>query len=87
MNAQRHIMKLHPWDEVLENANNHIANGADVYQQFNCEHCGAKQTMDKPNTFYMSGICEECRHETNIKLNGMNFMVHRNFVRSADGKS
>lgn len=72
----KHVMKLHPWKEVLDTADELIGRGIDVYQQFNCEHCGAKQTMEKPNQFHISGICEECGGETDIVKNGHNYMVH-----------
>jgi transcription elongation factor Elf1 len=69
-------MKLYPWGVVLEQVDKLIMRGADVYQQFNCEHCGAKQTMDKPNIVYETGTCEECGKLTDIKQRGMNYMVH-----------
>jgi hypothetical protein len=72
----KHVMKLHPWQEVLDHADKLAGKGIDCYQQFNCEHCGAKQTMEKPNVFHISGICEECGGETDIKKNGHNYMVH-----------
>jgi hypothetical protein len=68
-------MNLHPWDDVLANAERKINQGWDVYQQWNCEHCGAKQTMPDKNIFFIRGKCEECGKETNIKDNGMNFMA------------
>jgi hypothetical protein len=69
-------MKLHPWGEVIEAANKFIEQGHEVFQQFNCEHCGAKQTMDEPNKFHMLGKCEECRKVTNIRMNGHNYLLH-----------
>lgn len=71
-----HKMKLYPFDEVVANAQQAINNGATVHQQWNCEHCGAKQTMETPNTFYRTGTCEECKKVTNIEKAGHNFMVH-----------
>lgn len=47
-----------------------------VYQQFNCAGCGAKQTMDDPNTLYESGTCEECGAVTDIKRDGCNYAVY-----------
>lgn len=69
-------MNLYPWDDVVANAEKVMATGADIYQQFNCAHCGTKQTMEQPNKFYTSGLCEECGKETDIRKNGMNFMAH-----------
>ena len=68
-------MKVHPWDDVVAHAEDKIRAGFNVYQQWNCQHCGAKQTMPDANHFYMSGICEECDSVTDIKKNGMNFMT------------
>jgi Zn finger protein HypA/HybF involved in hydrogenase expression len=68
-------MNLHPWQDVLANADKKIADGWTVYQQFNCEKCGQKQTMPDENKFFMSGRCEECDHVTDIVKNGMNFMA------------
>lgn len=66
-------MKVHPWDEVIANAERKMAQGWTVYQQWNCEHCGAKQTMPDKDTFYLLGICEECEKTTDIKKCGHNF--------------
>ena len=68
-------MNLHPWDVVLKNADARMREGWDVYQQWNCSHCGTKQTMPDKNAFYLSGRCEECGRLTNIKKHGMNFMA------------
>lgn len=73
---RKHVMKLYPWQEVVDKADLLIKKGAYVYQQWNCEHCGAKQTMGVPNNFYRTGQCEECRKITNIEKNGHNFMIH-----------
>ena len=72
-------MKLYPWNDVLDNADYHITSKSEVSQQWNCEHCGAKQTMENPNVFHMQGICEECKKLTDIKKNGHNFMVVKKF--------
>lgn len=69
-------MKLHPFWEVVDQALHLMMQGATVYQQFNCAHCGAKQTMDMPNVWYELGTCEECKGETNIEKDGCNMMVH-----------
>jgi formylmethanofuran dehydrogenase subunit E len=69
-------MNLHPWDVTIKKAKTFIDRGAKVQQQFNCEHCGVKQTMETPNLFYETGICQECTGTTDIRKNGMNFMIH-----------
>lgn len=68
-------MKLHPFEEVALNADRRIADGWTVYQQWNCAHCGTKQTMPDKNKFFTKGRCEECGKETNILADGCNFMA------------
>jgi predicted RNA-binding Zn-ribbon protein involved in translation (DUF1610 family) len=65
----------HPWDEVIKTATGQIEKGNDVYQKFTCANCGSRQTMETPNVFYTEGKCEECGHVTDIKKNGMNYML------------
>jgi len=70
-------MNLYPFFSCARQADELIrTTGALVYQQFNCEHCGTKQTMDVPNKFYTKGDCEECKKTTDIRKNGCNYMVH-----------
>jgi PHP family Zn ribbon phosphoesterase len=71
----RHKMNLHPWDEVLANMHEQRRLGHDVYQQFLCEKCGTKLMMEAPNDIHETGTCDRCGHLTDIKKNGMNFMV------------
>lgn len=80
----KHVMKLYPWQEILDACDELAGQGVDCFQQFNCEKCGAKQTIDTPNSFHRSGICEECNHETNIEKNGMNYMIHARTREAAD---
>ena len=68
-------MKLHPFMDCVKQATKYMERGALVYQQFNCSGCGKKQTMDVPNTFFEKGICEECKHETDIVADGCNYML------------
>jgi hypothetical protein len=68
-------MKVYPFEQVLKSADEVVEKGGTVYQQFNCAHCGAKQTMDVENTFFEAGTCEECGKETNIRKDGHNFMA------------
>jgi hypothetical protein len=69
-------MKLHPFDQCVEKAEQLMQRGANIYQQFNCAACGAKQTMDVANTFYEQGICDRCHATTNIRADGCNYAVH-----------
>ena len=73
---KKHVMKLHPFEEVCREAKKWADGGHNAYQQFNCAKCGAKQTMDVANHFYRLGTCEECGHTTNIEANGCNYMLH-----------
>jgi hypothetical protein len=66
-------MNLHPFEEVVKNASERMAEGWDVYQQFNCAHCGAKQTMEVKNKFFTTGKCEACGRVTDIRKDGCNF--------------
>ena len=68
-------MKLHPWNDVLRDAKLKMDQGFKVFQQFNCMYCGAKQTMEVPNTFYERGTCERCGSTTDIVKDGMNYMA------------
>ena len=68
-------MILHPFYEVAAAVEEHIEAGANVYQQFNCAGCGAKQTIDEANVFHKLGKCEECGHITNIEHDGCNYML------------
>jgi transcription elongation factor Elf1 len=67
-------MNLYPFYEVADEAHRAVKNGATVHQQFNCSHCGTKQTVETPNVFHKLGLCEECGHTTNIEQDGCNFM-------------
>jgi hypothetical protein len=68
-------MNLHPFYEVAAHAERKIAEGWTTYQQFNCAHCGAKQTMPDSNIFHKKGKCEECQGVTDIEHDGCNFMA------------
>ena len=68
-------MKLSPILEVAANAEQRMNQGWTVYQQWNCAHCGVKQTMPDENVFYTAGKCEECGGTTDIAKDGCNFMA------------
>ena len=69
-------MKVHPWDDCVKALQDRIKDpGTHFLQQFNCAGCGAKQTMDDLDVLYETGTCQECGHLTNIKQNGMNYML------------
>jgi hypothetical protein len=68
-------MVLYPFYDCVRGADEKIALGGTVHQQFNCASCGMKQTMPTPNAFHLRGSCEECGHITDIEKDGCNYMV------------
>lgn len=74
-------MNLYPFYSCVKKAEKLMAEGAEVYQQFNCAHCGIKQTMDVPDVFYKTGRCEECDQITNIEQDGCNYMLTLRRIR------
>jgi hypothetical protein len=65
----------HSIEQMAEEAEKLIQRGATVYQRFTCSKCHSRQTMDKPNTFYTEGVCEECKHTTDIKKVGCGYTL------------
>lgn len=61
--------------EVTHVAEKLVDQGCLVFQKWSCDHCGSRQTMPEPNCFYMKGICEECKKETDILKRGCNYAV------------
>lgn len=68
-------MNLHPFYDCTKRAEGLMEKGATIFQQWNCAHCGAKQTMPDANAFYKLGDCEECGKRTNIEQDGCNYMA------------
>lgn len=64
-----------PLMEVATKADALIAAGGVVFQKWTCPSCGARQTMNKRNTFYMSGHCEECDTVSDIDECGFSLMT------------
>lgn len=56
-------------------ASQQVHAGATIWQKFTCEHCGSRQTIEKPNAMYASGTCEECGRVTDISSRGCGFMM------------
>ena len=79
-------MKLHPFYECAQRADEirRKRTNTKIYQQWNCGHCGAKQTMPDDGVFYKLGDCEECGKRTNIEQDGCNYMVHYEFGDASD---
>jgi hypothetical protein len=66
-----------PLDVIETQINELLAKNphAQTYQKFTCEKCGRRQTMEAPNTLYISGQCEECKHVTDISKKGCGYMA------------
>jgi|GEM_PF-3070233 len=63
------------FDQILREADTAIAQGGMVFQKWTCKGCGKRQTIDKPNSFFTGGKCEECGHETDLRKEGCGFMA------------
>ena len=69
-------MKLKPFNEVLQSANEYAAAGITTHQRFQCEACGNDTLgIAEPNTFYEYALCDKCNHVTNLRKNGCNFLI------------
>lgn len=68
-------MKSHPLSKCLLTANEQVHLGNEVYQKFECDNCKAEQYIERPNTFYKYGKCEECNHITNLIKKGCNYLL------------
>lgn len=52
---------------LLETMGNVILQGSECYVKFTCLHCGSRQTIDRANAIYTSGVCEECKGVSDFK--------------------
>jgi len=68
-------MKVYPFNDCVTQASKFMEDGFEVHQQWNCQHCLIKQTMEEPNAFFTRGTCENCGKETDIRLRGCNYML------------
>lgn len=69
-------MKLRPFTEALESAEQYLNSGATIHQRFACEACGEDTLgIEEPNTFYTHGKCDKCLHITDLRKTGCNFLV------------
>ena len=53
--------------EVMEKANEIVAQGGTVYFTWVCEECGEKQAFTEPNTLFGEGECYKCHHVAKVK--------------------
>ena len=77
-------MNLYPWDDCVASLDKRRADGFDFFQQFNCAKCGTKQTMPDANILYKTGKCEECGHVTDIRRDGMNYMLSKGAITGSE---
>ncbi len=58
----------YPIDECVATVYDLIQRGKVMlfHQKWTCAHCGTRQTMEVPNKFFTSGLCEECGKSTTI---------------------
>lgn len=68
-------MTDHPFMQVFNSAMAEAEKGRTIYQKFTCSHCGTRQTIDVPNTFYKEGSCEECHQITDIVKHGCDYVM------------
>jgi hypothetical protein len=66
---------------VIAKADQWIAKGSRVHFKWSCAKCGARQTFPEPNSFFITGECEECKHVTDLLTPEANV----NFVLFATG--
>lgn len=64
-----------PFENVVEKADEQVRLGNFVFQKWTCSHCKSRQTMPKPNKFWLSGVCEECDSVTDIQKQGCNYTL------------
>lgn len=60
MRAKKIKYNDYPIEECAEAAEAIIAKGGTIHQKWSCRHCGARQTMEEPNSFSRAGRCGEC---------------------------
>lgn len=62
--------------ELIKRMKTVITQGGKVWVKFTCQHCGARQTSETPNTFHRGGYtCEECGKLSHPKGYGMLVML------------
>jgi hypothetical protein len=64
-----------PFRECIHRANALIHQGFRVYQKFTCDGCGNRLTIETPNSFHRTGVCDNCPTVTNIEDKGCGFMA------------
>lgn len=68
----------HPFEEVLQRANEHANEGRLIFQKYTCRSCGARLTMEEPNAMWEEGTCDQPQCAgivTDIRAQGCNYMM------------
>jgi hypothetical protein len=66
----------YPIEECVDAVEHLIRQGrVKIFQKWTCASCRSRQTMETPNIFFTSGVCEQCGHETDIRKTGCNYMM------------
>lgn len=65
----------YPWHEVSRNFLRQVKAGRIGFQTWNCDECGAKESMAQSNALYWEGECENCGHVTDLRRKGFNFTL------------
>jgi hypothetical protein len=65
----------YPFPEIAKSCREMLDRGLTFHQKFTCDGCGARQTIETPDTLFTKGICEECGHVTDIEKRGCNYLL------------
>lgn len=66
------------FEKVVAKVKKLTTEGHRCYQKFSCEKCDNRLGIDRPNTFYEQGSCDNCGHITNIRERGCNYTLVMN---------
>lgn len=64
-----------PFEEMALIAQGFVHEGHTIFQKFTCRGCGARQTMEQPNMFFVTGVCQECDAETDLVRAGCGYSL------------
>lgn len=77
----------HPFDEIVESCTRLLAAGnATFFQKYTCGNpdCRNRLTIERPNTLFTQGKCDECGYVTDIVKAGCNYMLLMGSNRNLD---
>jgi hypothetical protein len=67
--VERQIYRDYPIEQCVKQAEERrraTKGRMKIHQKWSCKHCGSRQSMAIPDTFFRSGQCEECGNVTII---------------------